>query len=118
MRFYQRVFGIGDAEIEEIPDQGVRAALIGVGGSQLEFIQPTAPDGGVARFIERHGEGMHHICLEVEDLEGTLRSLESNEIELIDSTPRKGLAGMIAFVHPRATRGVLVELVDRDTARR
>ena len=116
--FYRDVFGLGDVEIEEIPDQGVRAALVRVGGSQLELIQPTDPDGGVARFIERRGEGLHHICLEVEDLQEKLDRLAANGIELIDKSPRQGLSGTIAFLHPRSTRGVLIELVDRDTARR
>ena len=113
--FYRDVFGIDGAQVEEIEDQGVKAALVAVGGTQLEFIQPTAPDGAVARFIERKGEGMHHICFEVEDLPGKLRRLEAGGLELIDKSPRQGLSGMVAFIHPRATRGVLVELVDRDS---
>ena len=118
LRFYEELFGVGGAEVREIEDQGVRAALVRVGGSQLEFIQPTDPEGGVARFIERRGEGMHHICFEVEDLEEKLNTLESGSVELIDRTPRPGLSGMIAFIHPRATRGVLIELVDRDSTGR
>jgi methylmalonyl-CoA/ethylmalonyl-CoA epimerase len=118
LRFYAEVFGIGTAAVQDIEDQGVRAALVRVGGSQLEFIQPTDPEGGVARFIERHGEGMHHICFEVEDLAATLDRLHAQGVELIDRAPRKGLSGAIAFMHPRATGGVLVELVDQETARR
>ena len=116
--FYQNVLGAGNAEVEEISDQGVLASLLRVGGSQLELIQPTDPEGGVARFIERKGEGMHHICFEVEDIQGTLDGLNAEGIELIDQTPRAGLSGTIAFLHPRATGGVLIELVDQDTARR
>ena len=116
--FYQRVFGVGEAEIEKVEDQGVRASLIRVGGSQIEFIQPTDLNGGVARFIERKGEGMHHICFEVDDIQGTLDGLEAEGVRLIDRTPREGLSGEIAFIHPRATGGVLVELVDAATARR
>ena len=116
--FYQRVFGVGEAEIEEVEDQGVRASLIRVGGSQIEFIQPTDPSGGVARFIERKGEGMHHICFEVDDIQGTLDGLAAEGVRLIDRTPREGLSGEIAFIHPRATGGVLVELVDAATSRR
>ena len=89
-----------------------------VGGSQLEFIQPTDPDGGVARFIERRGEGVHHVAFEVEDLQGQLDRLAAEGVQLIDTTPREGLSGSIAFIHPRATRGVLIELVDQDGARR
>ena len=116
--FYQRVFGVGDAEVEEVEDQGVRASLIRVGGSQIEFIQPTDPNGGVARFIERKGEGMHHICFEVDDIQGTLDVLAAEGVRLIDKVPREGLSGEIAFIHPRSTGGVLVELVDAATARR
>ena len=120
LALYRKVFGIGEAEaeVEEIEDQGVKASLVRVGGSQLEFIEPTDPDGGVARFIERKGEGMHHICFEVEDVQRTLDRLDAEGIELIDKSPREGLSGMIAFLHPRATGGVLIELVDQETARR
>ena len=118
LAFYREVFGAGEVEVEEIEDQAVRAALLRVGGSQLEFIQPTDPNGGVARFIERRGEGVHHIAFEVEDLQERLDALSEHGVQLIDATPREGLSGMIAFIHPRATRGVLIELVDQGTARR
>ena len=118
--FYREVFGVGEAEAEvvDIEDQAVRAALIRVGGSQLEFIEPTDPNGGVAKFIERRGEGVHHICFEVEDLAGTLRRLDEQGIAVIDREPREGLSGSIGFIHPKATKGVLIELVDQDDARR
>ena len=116
--FYRDVFSLDGAEVEEVPDQAVKAALVRVGGSLLEFIQPTDPSGGVARFIERRGEGLHHICFEVENLQATLDGLGARGIDLIDKAPRQGLAGMIAFLHPRSTGGVLVELVDQGSARR
>ena len=116
--FYKTTFGTGDTEIEDIEDQAVKAALVRVGGSQLEFIQPTDPEGGVAKFIERRGEGVHHICFEVENLQGTLDNLGESGVQLIDKSPREGLSGMIGFIHPRSTGGVLIELVDQDTARR
>jgi methylmalonyl-CoA/ethylmalonyl-CoA epimerase len=116
--FYRRTFGVGAAEVVELEDQGVRAALVRVGGSQLEFIQPTDPSGGVARFIERRGEGVHHVAFEVEDLQGQLNRLAADGVQLIDTEPREGLSGSIAFIHPRATRGVLIELVEQDGARR
>ena len=118
LRFYRRTFGVGAAEVVELEDQGVRAALVRVGGSQLEFIQPSDPIGGVARFIERRGEGVHHVAFEVEDLQGQLDRLAADGVQLIDSEPREGLSGSIAFIHPRATRGVLIELVEQDGARR
>lgn len=118
MRFYRDVFGVQPGEVVEIADQSVRAALLRVGGSQLEFIQPTDPTGSVANFIRRRGEVVHHICFEVEDLPGTLRRLDEQGIAVIDETPRDGLSGQIGFVHPKSTNGVLIELVDQHGARR
>ena len=118
LAFYRDVFGTGQAEVEDIEDQAVRAALVRIGGSQLELIQPTDPEGGVARFIERRGEGVHHIAFEVDDLQASLDALNEHGVRTIDNAPRDGLSGMIGFIHPRSTRGVLIELVDQDTARR
>ena len=112
--FYADTFGLPRAEVTELPDQGVRACLLAVGSSQLEIIEPTDPQGAIARFIERRGEGLHHVAFEVEDLGGQLRRLRERGVELIDAEPREGLAGSIAFLHPRATRGVLVELVQKE----
>ncbi len=116
--FYRITFGVGTNEIVDIPDQGVRAALVRIGGSQLELIQPTDNSGGVARFIDRQGQGLHHVCFEVEDLAARLVQLRDAGLELVDETPREGLSGDIAFIHPRSTGGVLIELVDAATARR
>ena len=116
--FYRATFGVGTNEIVDIPDQGVRAALVRIGGSQLELIQPTDDSGGVARFIDRQGEGLHHICFEVEDLAARLGQLRDAGLNLVDETPREGLSGNIAFIHPRSTGGVLVELVNAATAKR
>ena len=115
LEFYRDLFGLEPSEVRELPDQRVRAALLRVGGTELELIQPTDTDGAIARFIDSRGESLHHICFEVEDLQGKLDLLAGSGARLIDRTPRQGLAGMIAFLHPRSTRGVLVELVDRDT---
>lgn len=118
MRFYRDVFGVEQGEAVEVADQGVRAALLRVGGSQLEFIQPIDPTGSVAKFIQRRGEAIHHICFEVEDLPGALRRLDERGIAVIDETPRDGLSGRIGFIHPKSTNGVLIELVDQHAARR
>ena len=115
VKFYQDTFGLGHINIVEVPDQKVKAALVKVGGTELEFIQPTDPTTGVAQFIEKRGEGMHHICFAVEHLAETLKGMEAKGIRLIDKAPRKGLAGNIAFIHPAATRGVLIELVDQSS---
>ncbi len=100
---------------ETMTDQGVEAVSLRAGESHIELIQPIDPDGGVARFLERRGPGLHHIAFAVEDLIDTLRELREGGAELIDSVPRRGLGGhMIAFVHPRSTGGVLTELVQTD----
>ena len=116
--FYRATFGVVTNEIVDIPDQGVRAALVRIGGSQLELIEPTDDSGGVARFIDRQGEGLHHICFEVDDLASRLGQLRDAGLELVDEAPREGLSGDIAFIHPKSTGGVLVELVNAATAKR
>jgi methylmalonyl-CoA epimerase len=119
LEFYENLFGVTKSgEIETIEDQGVKAALVRVGASQLEFIQPIDNENGVAKFINRKGEGVHHICFEVDNLESRLKDLDLAGIQLIDKEPRDGLSGTIGFIHPKATRGVLIELVDQKTARR
>ncbi|MDA1188181.1 MAG: methylmalonyl-CoA epimerase [Chloroflexi bacterium] len=119
LSMYQGLFGAGDAaEIEEIADQKVKACLVRIGGSQIEFIQPTDLDSGVAKFIEKRGESVHHICFEVDKLSERLKALKASGVQLIDEKPRHGLSGQIAFIHPKSTGGVLIELVDQDTAKR
>ncbi|MEC7914316.1 MAG: methylmalonyl-CoA epimerase [Chloroflexota bacterium] len=119
LAFYENLFGVTKSgEIETIEDQGVKAALVRVGASQLEFIQPIDNENGVAKFIEKRGEGVHHICFEVDNLESKLNDLDLAGVQLIDKEPRDGLSGTIGFIHPKSTRGVLIELVDQKTARR
>ena len=118
LALYGKIFGVSSDDVQDIEDQAVRAALVRIGGSQLELIQPTDPDGAIARFIERRGEGLHHVCFEVDDLQGTLDRLADHKVELVDREPRQGLSGNIAFLHPRSTGGALIELVDQQDARR
>ncbi len=97
---------------ERLDDQGVEAVSLGAGTSHVELIQPVDPECGVARFLERHGPGLHHVAFEVDDLPAALAELRHGGAELIDDHPRRGLGGhMIAFIHPRASGGVLTELV-------
>lgn len=110
---FDNLFGLKADNMELIPDQGVKAAIVRVGDTNIEFIEPTDPEGGVAKFIEKRGEGIHHICIEVDDIDEELRSLAARGVELIDKQARKGLAGRIGFLHPRATKGVLIELVQK-----
>jgi methylmalonyl-CoA epimerase len=95
-----------------IESDGVRIAFLGVGESKIELVEPTDPSTGVARFLESRGEGFHHVCLEVADLAAELRRLASDGVELIDAAPRRGAEGPVAFIHPRACHGVLVELIE------
>tara|TARA_Y100000590_G_scaffold432326_1_gene548221 strand:- start:62 stop:442 length:381 start_codon:yes stop_codon:yes gene_type:complete len=119
LEFYEKLFGVSrSGGIETIEDQGVKAALVRVGASQLEFIQPIDSENGVSKFIDRRGEGVHHICFEVDDLASKLKELDDSGVQMIDKEPRDGLSGIIGFIHPKATRGVLIELVDQKTARR
>jgi methylmalonyl-CoA/ethylmalonyl-CoA epimerase len=94
----------------EIADQGVRAALLGAGDSEIELIEPVATGTGVARFLAGRGEGLHHLCFRTPSVDDDLASLKAKRVPLLDETARDGLAGRIAFLHPRACHGVLVEL--------
>jgi len=106
--------GLGEPVIEEIPDQGVRVAMLPVGTGKIELLEPLRPDSPVGRFLERRGPGLHHVALRVDDLEAALAAAEARGLELIDRRPRTGAGGSrIAFLHPRATGGTLVELCQR-----
>jgi methylmalonyl-CoA epimerase len=98
--------------VMDIPSDHVRIAFLGVGESKIELVEPTDDTTGVARFLENKGEGFHHVCFEVPNLAETLLRLEIDGIELIDSAPRKGAEGPVAFLHPRSCHGVLVELIE------
>lgn len=106
--------GLGEPVIEEIPDQGVRVAMLPVRTGKIELLEPLRPDSPVGRFLERRGPGLHHVALRVDDLEAALAAAEARGLELIDRRPRTGAGGSrIAFLHPRATGGTLVELCQR-----
>ncbi len=111
--FYAETFGFGPPEkTEVIPEQGVRAGLINLGNAYLELLEPTREDSTVGRFLTRNGEGLHHICLETDDVDAELTRIAARGIDLVDSVGRQGIAGMIGFLHPRSTGGVLIELVE------
>jgi len=108
---YKEVLGLELAEVEEVPEQQVKVAIFGHGLGRVELICPTAADSGVARFLEKRGEGLHHICLEVEDIEASLAELKAHGAPLLDEVPRPGAGGAkVAFIHPKGAHGVLVEL--------
>ena len=111
-RFYKETFGLPDPEKQEVvEEQGVKACFINFGNTYLELLEPTRDDSTVARFLARSGEGLHHICLETDNIEEELRRMVNKQIDLVDKVPRHGLAGPIAFLHPRSTGSVLIELV-------
>lgn len=112
-RFYRDSFGVEPEEPEEVEDQGIIATMFQVGDSTIELVQPTRPDSPVGKFLEKKGEGFHHVAFEVEDLDKSLAELEARGVELIDLEPRIGAGGTrMAFVHPRSAFGVLTELVE------
>ena len=110
---YRDILGLEVAGIEEVEEQKVRTAFIPVGGTEIELLESTDPDGPVGRFISRRGEGIHHIALDVEGIEGLLDRLRERGIRLIDERPRINIHGRkYAFIHPKSTAGVLIELCE------
>ncbi len=112
LQLFQDLFAAPPSEVVELADQGVRAALIEIGQTRLELLEPLSPETAVGRFIQRRGEGLHHLALNVDDIAGKLRALGDSGIRLVDTEPREGLSGTIAFLHPAAIFGVLTELVE------
>ena len=109
---WRQALGLELETVMEIPDDRVRIAFLGVGESKIELVEPTDDTTGVARFLASKGEGFHHVCLEVANLAETLLRLEISGLELIDTSPRRGAEGPVAFIHPRSCHGVLVELIE------
>ena len=113
--FWQGILGLSFEGAETVEEQKVTTAFFPVGESEVELLESTAPDGPVAKYIEKKGEGIQHVAFEVDDIEAALAELKEKGIKLIDETPRKGAGGAkIAFLHPKSTNGVLVELCEKD----
>jgi methylmalonyl-CoA epimerase len=112
LAFYRDFLGLEFETIMDIPSDQVRIAFLGVGESKVELVQPTDDTTGVGRFLASKGEGFHHVCFEVDNLAETLLRLEIDGVELIDTAPRRGAEGPVAFIHPRSGHGVLVELIE------
>jgi methylmalonyl-CoA/ethylmalonyl-CoA epimerase len=113
--FYERVLGLKCYKIEEVPDQKVRTAFLMVGETKIELLQSTDPEGPIGKFIEKRGEGIHHIAFAVEKIGEHLAHAESMGVKLIDTTPRKGAEGLdIAFLHPKSASGVLIEFCEEN----
>jgi len=110
IELYRDVFGLELTEVEEVPEQQVKTAIFGRGMGRIELIRPTVRDSGVARFLEKRGEGLHHICIEVEDLDAALRELKASGVVAMDATEQGAGGARVAFIHPKDARGVLTEL--------
>ena len=112
-KFYEAL-GINSTGVEEVAEQKVKVSFFPVGDSEIELLESTSPDGPIAKYIEKNGEGMQHMALRVDDIEAALVELKARGIRLIDETPRYGAGGAkIAFVHPKSTGGILLELSER-----
>jgi methylmalonyl-CoA epimerase len=113
LQAYEGALGLELADVEEVPEQAARIAFFPVGESEIELVEPLTASSGVARFLEKRGEGLHHICLEVDDIEAALQDLAAKGIRLIDKQPRQGAHGRVAFLHPKGAHGVLIELIEK-----
>ena len=113
LTFWQDALGLDVSRVENVTTEHSQVAFLPAGGSEIELVKPTTDDSGLARFLEKRGPGMHHICLEVEDLEEMLVDLKLKGIQLINETPVMGTGGKkYAFIHPKSAGGVLVELYE------
>ena len=112
VKVYQAL-GAELGEIHDAPESGMRAAMVSTGGDTLELIEPVGDGGVIGKFIESRGEGIHHLCIEVDDIRKTLADLADKGIRLIDTEPRQGIEGMVAFIHPKSMNGVLIELLEK-----
>jgi methylmalonyl-CoA/ethylmalonyl-CoA epimerase len=109
--FYRDILGLQEAGTEEVPDQQVKVAMFYVGEVKIELLEPTTEESPIARFLEKKGDGIHHIAYETDDIEGTLAALKQQEVRLIDEEPREGAHGTrIAFLHPKSSGKVLTEI--------
>ena len=109
--FWRDALGLELSKLEEVEAESAKVAFLPVGGSKIELVQPTEPDTGLGRFLQKHGGGLHHLCLEVPDIQVRMEQLKAHGIELINEQPRHREDGtQYAFIHPRSTGGVLVEL--------
>lgn len=115
LKFYTEVLGLTATGTEVVEEQKVKVAFLPCGDSELELLESTSPDGPIAKFIEKNGEGVQHIAIRVDSIDGALDYLKEKGIRLIDEKPRYGAGGArIAFLHPKATKGVLLEVSERE----
>ena len=114
LRFWKDALGLPNTHTEEVEDQKVRVAMLPIGEINIELLEPTSEDSPISKFLEKRGSGIHHIAIQVANIEESLEKLKSEGAKLIDEKPIKGAGGcLIAFVHPKSTDGVLLELVQK-----
>ncbi len=116
LAFYRDILGITPREIRDVPTEQVRIAFLPLGGpdgSEIELIEPTTSDSSLVKFLEKRGEGLHHICLEVDDIETSLQEMQERGAPVLDQRPRIAAEGRAIFVHPKGTNGVLLELLEK-----
>ena len=116
LRFYRDTLGIAPSRVLDFPSESVKIAFLplgGPGGSEIELLEPLGSESGIARFLEKRGEGLHHICLEVEDIDRALREMQEAGAAVLDTSPRPTAEGRGIFLHPKGTNGVLLELIQR-----
>ena len=113
LSFWREALGIELSHVEDVPAEKSMVAFLPLSGSEIELVKPTTDDSGLARYLEKRGPGMHHICLEVDDIEGMLARLKEAGVQLINETPLAGSGGKrYAFIHPKSANGVMVELYE------
>jgi methylmalonyl-CoA/ethylmalonyl-CoA epimerase len=113
VKVYEQAIGLTIEGYDQVDEQGVRVAMLTIGESRIELLEPTGPESPIEKFMSRRGEGIHHIAVHVPDIQEALKRLQASGLRLIDSTPRKGAHNTrVAFVHPASTHGVLLELVE------
>jgi methylmalonyl-CoA epimerase len=118
LTFYRDTLGIVPSEIKEVPTEQVRIAFLpvgGPGGSEIELVQPLNADSPLTKVLEKRGEGLHHICLEVDDIDAALAEMQEKGAPVLDKTPRRAAEGRAIFIHPKAASSVLLELVQRES---
>ena len=116
LAFYRDTLGIEPSEVKDVPTEQVRIAFLpmgGPGGSEIELIEPTTPDSSLSKFLDKRGEGLHHICLEVENIDAALQEMKDKSAPVLDSQPRIAAEGRAIFLHPKGTNGVLLELIEK-----
>ncbi len=112
--YYENILGLPCYSIEEVADQKVRTAFFKVGDTKIELLEPTSEESAIAKFIEKRGEGVHHVAFAVDNVAHAIQEVEENGVQLIDKAPRKGAEGLsIAFLHPKSTQGVLTEFCSK-----